>query len=346
MRLAIKINRDTVWAVLKISAVFFIGGVLGWWLARYEFYGDKGYKTPTALRAYSIPHKFVNPLIAVGDNEELHMRGPLELEIKRSISSYKSTSEIGDISVYLRDLNSGRWWGVNENYQYSPASLYKVALMIAYLKQAESDPGVFSRQIIYEAGNYPISISEATSSIPLEIGKVYSVPELIQKMIVQSNNDAAELLLTTVDKRVLKGLFEDLNLPLPEYSNTGDTMSPKSYSLFFRILYNATYLGDVMSEKALELLSKTEFNYGLAAELPRDTAVAHKFGHRIEYSTSGKVNWEELHDCGIVYLPHNPYLICIMSRGHNFDELASAIQGVSKLIFEAMKSSSAVFSPQ
>ena len=43
------------------------------------------------------------------------------------------------ISFYYRDLNHGAWIGINENEKYTPSSLLKVTIMIAYFKEAESN---------------------------------------------------------------------------------------------------------------------------------------------------------------------------------------------------------------
>jgi hypothetical protein len=63
--------------------------------------------------------------------------------------------------------------------------------------------------------------------------------------------------------------------------------------------------------------------------LPKSLAVAHKFGER-ELPNGIK----QLHDCGIVYLPKHPYLLCIMTRGTDYDRLSTVISTISKKIYE------------
>ena len=52
----------------------------------------------------------------------------------------------------------------------------------------------------------------------------------------------------------------------------------KNYSKVFFALLNATYLNKENSEKALELLSNTDFTQGIVAGVPNNIKVAHKFG--------------------------------------------------------------------
>ncbi len=69
------------------------------------------------------------------------------------------------------------------------------------------------------------------------------------------------------------------------------------------------------------------------AGLPNNVAVSHKYG---EYVTTGDntINAVELHDCGIIYQPNNPYLLCIMTQGKDQSDLASIIASVSKVVYE------------
>jgi len=41
----------------------------------------------------------------------------------------------------------------------------------------------------------------------------------------------------------------------------------------------------------------------------------------------------QIHDCGIVYYPKNPYILCIMTRGTDFAVQERAIQDLSKFIY-------------
>jgi beta-lactamase class A len=96
----------------------------------------------------------------------------------------------------------------------------------------------------------------------------------------------------------------------------------------FRILFNASYLTQAASEQALELLTRSEFRAGLVAGVPAGTVVAHKFGERIDGGVA------KLHDCGIVYHPARPYLLCVMTEGDRFEPLASLIAETSRIAYD------------
>ena len=74
----------------------------------------------------------------------------------------------------------------------------------------------------------------------------------------------------------------------------------------------------------------TEKGAGL---LPKNIIVAHKFGE------SGELGKEvQLHDCGIVYSPQHPYLICVMTKGKDFKNLENVIRSISKIAYERLTS--------
>ena len=110
-------------------------------------------------------------------------------------------------------------------------------------------------------------------------------------------------------------------------------MTVKTYASFFRILYNGTYLTQRDSEHLLSLLSQSSFTQGLIAGLPTDMVVAHKFGE-----ASLPDGTHQLHDCGIVYKPNQPYLICVMTKGTNFNTLAGVISHISKTVYKTIQS--------
>lgn len=126
-----------------------------------------------------------------------------------------------------------------------------------------------------------------------------------------------------ISENDLSRIYTDLGIEIPGIRNVDDFMSVKDYASFFRVLYNASYLNREMSEKALDLLSKTDFEDGIVKNLPRNIKVSQKFGERRIDDIS------QLHDCGIVYKSKNPYLICVMTRGRSIDDLKKVIQNLS-----------------
>lgn len=69
------------------------------------------------------------------------------------------------------------------------------------------------------------------------------------------------------------------------------------------------------------------------AGVPRDLKVAHKFGER-RFDVPGTPPTDQLHDCGVVYFPGRPYLLCLMTRGASWDRLADTLRELSGIVYQ------------
>ncbi len=323
--------------LIGMLAIFLAGVAIGG--AGVFFYLNKPIPlTPTtSLHEAGNSYELINPLLLCNTNtpKEIAEFKPLNDKIKSYTYDFlNSASNVHAISFYFRDLTSGRWTGINEEEAYDPASLLKVPLIIAYYKEAESDPSILSKKLLYQHQGGPAEV-EGTEFHDLVPGNYYTVDELINTMITKSDDDSAGLLLASMDINDLNEIFSDLGITVPQGTDNRYLISAKTYSLFFRILYNATYLSRDYSERALELLAKTQYEEGILAGIPKGTVVADKFG---QFGVPNPLNkngeeWE-LHDCGIVYKPDHPYLLCAMTKGEDLDTLQTVIQNISRIVYK------------
>ncbi len=282
-------------------------------------------------------YQFINPLLDcdvdnfIGTKEQDKLKNQVQNYVQQQIDHQK----ISFAAVYYRDLNNGPWFGINSTEFFSPASLIKVPLMIAYYKVAETDPAILQKKLLntqtYNPGSQNIEPEKT-----LTPNQEYTVEELISRMIIYSDNLAYNLLLDNIDPQLVYKIYNDLGVDISKAVNdpNGNILSVKSYAAFFRILYNSSYLSKDISEKALKLLSQSRFTQGIVAGVPQDTPVSHKFGER-QYLDTGQ---KQLHDCGIVYFPNHPYLLCIMTRGQNFNDLTGAIRNISSQVYTGISS--------
>lgn len=271
---------------------------------------------------------------------ELRKYSALEGRINNFINNQIGQKKASSVSVYYRDLESASWFGVNENLAYQPASLIKIAIMLTYFKEAQSNPEILDKKILYK--NLSLTSRPHDSynlSANLKEGNYYTVKELINGMIADSDNIAKDLLINNIGSTYLQEVFSDLGLQSPADVALGSyKISPQKYSLFFRILYNSTYLNNDFSELAMDMLSHASFKDGLVAGLPNDVTVAHKFGESAVYDNSGALTGVELHDCGIIFYPKDkPFFLCVMTQGYDFNNLSNIIKNVSDMVFEYTK---------
>jgi len=275
--------------------------------------------------------KYINPLLECDNFEPAATTSTaiLRNELNNFAEGIKSEGKASHISIYFRDLNNGPWIGIDEKANYSPASLLKVPVMLAALKRAEDDPSFLKKKFLFDRHLDDVVPNILDTGL-VQMGKSYTVEDLLFKMIAYSDNDAKNLILINLPPNSIEKTLVDVGLVVPDMSNQVDIMSVRDYSSFFRILFNATYLSRTMSEKALQILASADFKKGIVAGVPDGTVVAHKFGERAFADN----NVKQLHDCGIVYSPSGPYLVCVMTRGTDFDVLDDVIAGASEIIFK------------
>jgi beta-lactamase class A len=319
--------------IVSILITLLIGSTGGFFYAKHK-YSVNISNSVNIIREVVNDYKFIDPLLAINvdDQRDFKEFTPFENNVQTLIGQLQKSGKVNDVGFYFRDFNSGLWVGSGENQSFFPASLLKVPLMIAYYKAAETQPSLLSQKLTYKGGDDANKLELIKASENLQVGQSYTIDELIRRMIVYSDNNAANLLVLNLDDPTFSEIYKDLGIGLPTNVNDSpDFLSPQQYSLFLRILRNATYLSREDSEKALSLLTQTEFKNGLVAGVPDGTVVAHKFGE-YEENSNGQI-LHELHDCGIIFAPSHPYLLCIMTRGQNEPDLENDIKSLSSLVY-------------
>ncbi len=326
------------WAILVFIGGFLIGlPIDGAFLFQ---------KLTSSITAQTLPKEWregqtglINPLLGVNypDNSAFTELVPLQSAVQTVINNAIDNHVLIRGSVYFRDMSDSHWIGVNETETYSPASLIKIPMMVSYFKVAESNPNILNKLLQYTGPNQNVSVYFKPADNMVS-GQYYSVSDLIRRMIVYSDNNAILMLFNNMDKASLDAIFSDLSITVPKDPNQpGDYITPGNFSRFFRTLYNATYLNEAYSQKALELLSEADFKQGLVAGVPGNITVAHKFGETPDVDATGKTISYELHDCGIIYAPNHPYILCVMTSGQSYDSIAGAIKDISAAVYSAVK---------
>jgi beta-lactamase class A len=334
--MASPVSKEHVVRLISYSLVFAAGLAAGW-LANDNF-GDLSGKENKS-KVVALGHqRLLNPLLDC-EVAETRLRTrqlkPFKSKIQKIITDSINKGMASQISVYFRDLDDGKVFEINADRGYSPASLGKVPIMMAYLKRAESDPGLLKKRILYDGKQDLAKRQNFKPRETLVAGKSYTVDELIYRMIAYSDNNAWKLLINGIDEQYLNTLVAELGADFA-YDDSGKVVvTVKSYSIFLRVLYNASYLNKEMSEKALEYLSVEEFPFGISSSIPAGVTIASKFGEK----ESGKnLQVKSLHNYGIVYHAKQPYLICIMTEGDNFYNLAPIIHEISSAVYAEVDS--------
>ena len=316
---------------LSVAVLFFVlGGGIGYGVRFLTYHPQVRQNGIKAIRQSGFT--LTNPLLEceIGDQESFSEIKLFRSKLQSTVERIISTKKADHVSVYFRDLNNGPWMGINEKEQFSPSSLLKVPLMMSVYQLAEQNPKILDTKVLYNGTEDKDANQNIRPSIELEPKVEYTYEQLIERMIMYSDNNAAKLLSQEVKEAAFFRPYDELGLDAPVLQRGEYYLRVKDYATFFRVLFNASYLTREYSEKALGLLLKSEFRDGLVAGVPQGVLVAHKFGERIWEDTKE----HQMHDCGIVYFPGNPYLLCVMTRGADFTSLREVIRDISKLVYD------------
>lgn len=305
-------TKDILISMVVIMIIFWLWFIYGKW--RENIFGTEK------------EYNFISPLLDCKEASVLQNSKNIDIEpsLNKLIENKLRNSGVNHVSIYFRDLNNGYRFGINEKESFTPASLTKVPTMIAVLKRSESENGFLEQSVKFSLPKFDYNV-HYKPKLEIESNKVYTIRQLLDYMIKYSDNNSTQILRNILWKDRFSNTYWDLWV----ISNQSSEIQVLDYASFFRILFNASYLNKENSEYALNLLTQVDFRNWLVSGLPPSIKISHKFW---EYSLNG--NEKQIHDCWIVYYPDHPYLICVMTRGNNYDNLEKILSEVSRLVFE------------
>lgn len=252
----------------------------------------------------------------------------LRSSVLELIRQRKSEGAVSACAVYFLELTGGDEFGIDENDEFYPPQFMPLPVMIAYLKEAGTDPGVLERKVLFSGPRKRPDAENMLQRSRLEPGRSYPVRDLIYRMVVFNDQDALALLSSRLPDGAAVTMLADIGIDAP--SEKGGEISLRDYALLFQILYTASYLDRSLSETVLRFLSRSSFRDGIIAGVPPDIPVASRFGE-IEYPDAGNDRYQ-IHDIGIVSLPGHPYLLGVRTLGNDPRQQTRIIRDISRLV--------------
>lgn len=260
-------------------------------------------------------------------------------DIQAYIDQEKLSHHIDETAVFFRDLSARRWFGINENTNFYPASLAKLPFAMMLYKTAEVDKAILDEPITIDDADTLLNTGQHYApEITLKSGQSYPLHETVRDMLVSSDNTPINKLMA-FSSPFRDPILEDLGILVFQEESTDApqwNITAKSYANLFRILYNVSYLRPEYSNTLLEQLALSTFKNGLVAGVPNDVKVAHKFGEASEKNEATGEIYTILNDCGIIYKQDSPYILCVMTQGQDFSRLEKNIETISRKIYDAL----------
>ena len=329
----ISISRSLLWVLIAVAFALGVFAGRGLWL----FGAGQDDRTADRRGSSAEDFAYIRPSIteANPDLRKIRELKPFRYKVNALIQEKIDDEDVSAVSVYFRDLENGNWFGIREDEKFSPENQLKLPVLIAYFKWAEDNPLVLRKKIFYRGVGGPFEPVFLKTPKPLEANREYTVNDLLFRMTAYGDNSAYALLLANLPPAYLHRTSRDLYVNYdPEKKE--DSLTLSAYASYFRVLFNASYLNEEMSEKALRYLARSTFREGMAAGVPHDVNLASKAGERVlpvmdSEGTPSEVL--QLHEFGIIYHPERPFLLGITAWGDDFPELARAIRDVTKLVY-------------
>lgn len=264
---------------------------------------------------------FLSPRVFVENpNDRLVNFVPL----RKTLTEYHKKTQ-NHLGIYFEYLPSGVSIGLNDRENFVSASLLKTPLVMGVYKQIELGK-INKNDILTIRKEY---LDSAFGDLWKKgEGAQLSVFETIKIALIESDNTAKNLLFASVPEGTLEDVFDSLDIP-KELESDQAVVTPKNYSSILRSLYLASYLSEENSNEILNILTQTPFNDKLAAGVPDDIKVAHKFGVHLGSDDANAV----FTDCGIVYAPKRPYILCIMTKT-NETMAIKEMKEISKIVYD------------
>jgi beta-lactamase class A len=307
-----------------LFVVFAISILANCVLAGYLFFSPKRVLPQTKKESQAMFQYLAPRIFAENQNDVLINF----IELRTKLQQY--VKPIPDrIGVFFEYLPSGTSIGINEKEEYLVASLLKVPVaMAAYesitqgklnentvltLDKSHLDP--YFGQLWQEGPGYQLTLKEA-----------------IDRMLKQSDNTAARVIFDKLPPGAVEGIFDQLDIPKVINENQ-PVVTPKNYASILKSLYLSSILPKEESQKLLTILTQTDFNDRIVAGIPKGVPVAHKIG----FHTYTNLDQSIYTDCGIVYPPSRPFILCIMVQSSE-DHALRYMKDIARMVYSYVTS--------
>jgi beta-lactamase class A len=249
-------------------------------------------------------------------------KNPEEL---RSIVKKLATSEWKNYSVYVKDLNSNFEMGLGEKVIFTGASINKIPILAALYYRYQLEEVSMDTVITLQESDIQ---DYGTGSIRYDpVGSTYTVKTLARLMMEQSDNTAAFLLANyVIGMDTIQKLISDWGMVQTDMVN--NKTSNYDMALVFEKMFHQKIANQANTLDMLSIMTKTDFEDRIPAQLPKETVVYHKTGNG-----AGLV-----HDVGIVVTGKKAYYIGILTSDiTNETDTIALMAKISKAVYDFMK---------
>lgn len=282
-------------------------------------------------RAEPAPHAGNYPMLS----KRIFVDNPNDLIInfvplRSQLEGYRE-SATPPMGIYFEYLASGTSVGVDSNDSFFGASLLKLPVAMKTYRLAEDGKLDMGQEVVIEQKHIDKGFGELWKR---GVGSKVKVAEAVRLSVAESDNTADHILRDLVEPRPVSDVFDYLDVDTGVASGPGGGVTPRGYSSVLRALYLSSYLSYKDSNELLDIMTTSPYDMRIGAGVPKEVKVAHKVGI---YKDPNNGSNEVHADCGIVYVPKRPYILCIMIND-SIEESTKHMATISKLVYDYVSS--------
>lgn len=249
---------------------------------------------------------------------------------ERVLHIIQSTDAV--IGLTLINLSSGETLNVNENVQFTQASVIKLQILLELFNQAKQGKVTLDDPLMFQEKDI---VGGSGILQMLTPGKVnMTIRDIAVLMVIESDNTATNMIIDLLGMENVNRTLEDLGFTQTKLqrkmmdntawmANRENISTPKETAHLLQMIYTGSVLDPKSCDEILQILSIPKPGY-IKAQLPDYIRVAHKTGE-----VDGVLN-----DAGIVYLENSPFIMCIMVNWlADINEAQEAIAQIALITF-------------
>jgi beta-lactamase class A len=224
----------------------------------------------------------------------------------------------GSVGVWVQEPASGRTLGLGQDTRLEAASVIKVPEALYLLHQVDAGTVKLDDQVTLQAQDFMTGTGILYSKA--HAGDQHTYQDLLSDLIRYSDNTAWRAIMRTLGAGSIDAYAASLGAGACHQWDDGCT-ARQAGSLLARLAFGRL-LSPGSTQLLLGLLESTVFNDRINYYLPGVT-VAHKVG-----MDGGVIN-----DCGIVYAPGSPFVICVFTTTSDPNTGVQAIRDITRAAY-------------
>jgi len=225
----------------------------------------------------------------------------------------------GVYGIYIKEISGSLKHAYNQDELFYGASLYKVPIGVAALKELELG-NKKTNELVEILGH---EFEDGTGSLnTLYPGVEIEYNQVLNALLKESDNTAQNIFWRILPMEQIIASFNIITIKTYFYVN--NTVTPTQIGNLLENIIVGDYLSDVSKEILLNKMSTTLFDDRVHAGLNEEIKFAHKIG-----------NWPETnswHDCGIAIKDESKIVVCVMSRNTTYEDFLSVTRDVGEFV--------------